>query len=1020
MESPSARDYDRDSVEILKTALDASSEGIAMITPGGRVAFLSSRFRTLWNMPLSMEIADTASLFSLMTKSLSDSCQDTASLEKLLSDELTMTLQLFDKRFLEIKSNPVLKDGLPGFIALAARDVSERESLKQSVEFDEKRFNDMLLLSAGWYWEVDRNGVITFCSPDIERSFGFKAEEAIGKRPMDFIASEDPELISERMELMIKTPARLKDFDRWYVHRDGKRVCLLTNAVPIFDGNGEFSGYRGIHTDITSRRLEEISQIERDERYRLIVDTAIEGIWMYDENMETLYVNRKIAEMLGYSVDELYGRKIEEFVHPDELSEHHEQIRMRMKGEVGNYERRFIKKDGTVIWVHISVSPVMDDNGRFKGAFTMTTDITQRKKAEEALRDSEEMFKAVATMANDAIILANSEDNVFFWNKAAEEMLEYTFEEIKGRKLHDVIGYGVDKKSRDSKFAHFSMTGHSEFNGKTVEIQCLKKDGTLLPAELSVSSVKLRDGWYVLGIMRDITGRKRIEEVLKSSEARYRAIFENTGTAMTILEADTIISLANAGFERLSGYPREEIEGKMSWTSFVVPEDLERMRAQHSLRREDPDKSLNDYEFRFKDRYGQIKDIYLTISMMPMSSQSVASLMDISGVRKAERELRSSEERFYKAFHSSPVAMTITTVEDGKFTDVNLEFLRIFGWSREEVIGADIRYINLWVNPEDRRRVIETVRADGFVHGREVLAITKAGAVITMLLSADKITIADKEYLLVSGLDITQRKIAEEELRMAKEAADSASRAKSEFLATMSHEIRTPMNGIIGLTELLLGSALQCEQKEYLRLVKLSARNLLELINNILDLSKVEAGKIELNPAPFSLRRLMGGTLTLFSNQARQKGLAFVYSIDEDVPDDLLADSLRLNQVVMNLLGNAMKFTEGGESLSLLRQGSRMKGSSFSTVLSLIQEAVYTKKGLPAYSSLLHRLMAHTGESMMEQGWASPSAETSSRSWAVKYGWKVLSTREAPSTSHVPVRCLNHRKRPVRKCRKLR
>lgn len=538
----------------------------------------------------------------------------------------------------------------------------------------------------------------------------------------------------------------------------------------------------------------------------------------------------------------------------------------------------------------------------------MALDIT----SEEALRDTEEMFKAVATMAKDAIILVDSADNVFFWNKAAEEMLGYTFEEIKGRKLHEIIGHNVDLKKLDSRFAHMAMTGHSEFNGKTLEMQCLKKDGTLLPAELSFSTVKLRDGWYALGIMRDITERKKAEEVLKSSEARYRAIFENTGTAMTILEDDTTISLANTGFEKLAGYSREEIEGKMKWTSFVSPEDLERMRAQHSLRRESPESALCEYEFRFIDRYGQVKDIYLNVDIIPMTRQSVASLMDVSVLRKAERELRESEERFHKAFHSSPVTMTITELEGGKCIDANLEFFRVIGYSREEVIGQDIRSIDLWVDPEERNTIVRTILKDGFIQGREVRIRTKARTILTVLWSADKITIGNKDYILASALDITQRKKSEEELLKAKEAADTASRAKSEFLATMSHEIRTPMNGILGLTELLLGSHLQEEQEEYLRLVKLSARNLLELINNILDLSKVEAGRIDLSPVPFSLRKLLGGTLTLFSNQARQKGLAFVYSIDENVPDDLLADSLRLNQVVMNLLGNALKFTETG------------------------------------------------------------------------------------------------------------
>jgi len=553
----------------------------------------------------------------------------------------------------------------------------------------------------------------------------------------------------------------------------------------------------------------------------------------------------------------------------------------------------------------------------------MALDIT----SEEALRDSEEMFKAVATMAKDAIILANSKDIVCFWNKAAEEMLGYTFEEIKCRKLHDIIGHNIDLKKRDSRFAHLATTGHSDFNGRTLEMSCLKKDGTLLPAELSFSTVKLRDGWYALGIMRDITERKRAEEVLKSSEARYRAIFENTGTAMTILEDDTTISLANTGFQKLAGYSREEIEGKMKWTSFVSPEDLERMRAQHSLRRESPESALSEYEFRFIDRYGQVKDIYLNVDIIPMTRQSVASLMDVSVLRRAERELRESEERFHKAFHSSPVTMTITEIERGKCIDANQEFFRVIGYSREEVIGKDIKSIDLWVDPEERNIIVRTILKDGFIHGREVRIRTKDGKILTVLWSADKITIGNKDYILASALDITQRKKSEEELLKAKEAADMSSRAKSEFLATMSHEIRTPMNGIIGLTELLLGSHLQDEQEEYLRLVKLSARNLLELINNILDLSKVEAGRIDLSPVPFSLRKLLGGTLTLFSNQARQKGLAFVYSIDEDVPDDLLADSLRLNQVVMNLLGNALKFTEAGGISVAFEAKNRDNGS---------------------------------------------------------------------------------------------
>jgi|GEM_PF-1100549 len=897
---------------MLEMVLDAFSEGIALIASDCSLAFVSKRFRELWGLQGTARIDDRAALSAALRDMIDGSDQELSALEKLMHNDGSVTIRTRDRRFLELCSGPVPADAPSRYRSLTVNDVSERELLRQKLEVSDSRLNDALRLSSDWMWEIDRNGTVTYSSIDAEKTMGCSLREIVGRPPMDFISPDNPEAVQAGIKALLTNPGAIVDFVEWYTKRDGSRICLRTNAVPLYDEKGVFVGYRGVHEDITAGKLDEISRREMDERYRLIVDTANEGIWMVDENDRTVHVNSKMADMLGCSLEELYNRTTDDFVHPDELSEHREQSRLRSRGEAGSYERRFLKKDGSVMWMSVSVSPVSDGKGAFRGAFAMMTDISLRKRAEEDLRDSEEMFRAVAITAKDAIILANSRDEVYIWNKAAEEMFGYDSLEMRGSKLHNIIGSGINLADKDRNFAHFAETGESDVFGMTLELQCRKKDGAMFPIELSLSRVRLRDEWYALGIMRDITGRKRAEEMLKGSEARYRAIFENTGTAMTALEPDTTISLANAGFERLSGYSKAEIEGKMSWTSFVNPEDLEWMKSQHNLRRKEPDSAVNEYEFRFINRFGETRDIYLTITMIPGTAQSVASLMDITSVRKAERELKASEERFNKAFHSSPVGVTLTTIQDGVCVDVNNEFLRIMGWSREEVIGKETGKLELWYNPDERKRMLEKIRTDGFIHGMEARFRTKSGAILTMLWAAEIITIGEREYLLSSALDITERKRAEEELRAAKEAADAASRAKSEFLATMSHEIRTPMNGIIGLTELLMSSGLSEEQQDYLRLVKLSARNLLELINNILDLSKVEAGKVELNIAPFSLRRLMGGTLTLFSSQVRQKGLAFVYSIDEDVPDELLADGLRLNQVVMNLLGNAMKFTEEG------------------------------------------------------------------------------------------------------------
>ncbi len=559
--------------------------------------------------------------------------------------------------------------------------------------------------------------------------------------------------------------------------------------------------------------------------------------------------------------------------------------------------------------------------------------------------------------------------------------------------------------------------------------------------------------------------RRAAEEALRESENRYREIFENTGTAMIIIEEDTTISLANEMFEKLTGYTKNEVDGRKKWTEFIVEEDLEMMLSQHKMRREIPDKALETYEFRLRDKSGQIKNILLTVDMISGTKKSIASLVDISERKKAEERL-TSLLRFHNEMLDTAAIWIDMFDAHGNATFWNLAAERISGYTREEVLGN--ARIWKWLYPDrsyrsemidavkamlvknkclenyetvirckdgqeriirwhtnnyvdtngkilggigigdditDRKRASDALRdserrltdiinflpdatlvtdKDGNViswnHAMEAMTgieakemlgkgnyeyalplygqrrpilidlvlkkqeevekdysnIERSGAILIgealtpslkgrpTYLHGTAAALYDSKGNIVGAIesicDITERKRAEEtlqqanrDLEIAVDKARKATDAKSEFLANMSHEIRTPLNGIIGMIGLLMDTKLSAEQREYAQIAHISSETLLALINDILDLSKIEARKLELEMKDFDLGSLLKDTKDLLTIDAHEKGLDLVCMLDPRVPLRLRGDAGRLRQVLVNLGGNAVKFTAAGK-----------------------------------------------------------------------------------------------------------
>lgn len=457
---------------------------------------------------------------------------------------------------------------------------------------------------------------------------------------------------------------------------------------------------------------------------------------------------------------------------------------------------------------------------------------------------------------------------------------------------------------------------------------------------------------------------KKVENNLTESEIKYRAVFDNTGTAMIIMEEDATISLANAEAEKISGYSREEIEGKMKWTEFVMEEDIEKMRYYQSLRRNDPEAAPRNYEFRLINKYGNIKQISLTVAMIPGTKKSIASIIDITDRQQAEKKLQENERK-YRELVQNANSIILRWNREGEVTFLNEFGQKFFGYSESEILGKHVVGIivpetestgrdlsplmdKITAHPEDfEKNINENMRRNGdrvWISWTNKVVKDNEGQVLEILsigsdITERKQTEAELEkYRLhleelvnertadleakTNELERSQKALrslladineAKKELEAANERLKELDRLKSMFIASMSHELRTPLNSIIGFTGMTLqglSGELNDEQKDNLARVYQSAKHLLALITDVIDISKIEAGRLDLFPEKVSLKNIIDEALATVEPQLKEKRLTLAVDVPADVM--LNTDRKRLLQCLINLLSNGVKFTEKG------------------------------------------------------------------------------------------------------------
>jgi PAS domain S-box-containing protein len=366
-----------------------------------------------------------------------------------------------------------------------------------------------------------------------------------------------------------------------------------------------------------------------------------------DAEGRTRMMNETMLRKLGYTPEEVLGADyLHTFVPEKERDALAGVFRTLASSNQPTVSvNRILTKDGREITVEWHGRRVLKEDGSLDFYFGVGVDITERVMAEEALREREEMFRAIATAARDAIVILDDRGKVTYWNPAANEIFGYTAEEMLGKDLHQILAPEKHHGFYQEGYLQFRATGSGPMIGRTVELEGRRKDGSIFPFELSLSAFKRKGKWHALGVAREITERKRQEEALRESEQKYRIIFEATGTAMFLVERDATISDVNRVAEEMLGYAREEMVGKMRYMELAMPEEVNKVKDYSLKLLRGEIKGPVQYEIKARHKSGRAIPAIITVSMLPSIGRSIISLIDISKEKEREKELKERAEQ---------------------------------------------------------------------------------------------------------------------------------------------------------------------------------------------------------------------------------------------------------------------------------------------------------------------------------------------------------------------------------------
>ena len=814
-------------------------------------------------------------------------------------------------RYMSCRAVPILNaDGSIREWVGANTDITDRFQAQEALRQQQAALRDRNVLLTSILESTpdiivvkDRQGRYVAVNSNLANFYGKPIEDILGKDDSELLPAVTavPRMAKDREIIETGTT---ETYEEDVSNGESGSTYFLTTKAAWRDAEGNILGIIATARNINDRKQVEADLRERNALLNSILESTPDFIVVKDREGRYVAINSNAANFLGKPSEEIIGKDDLELL-PNAAREIMAKDRQIMATGITETYEEDISPDENPTTFLTTKAPWRDNQGNILGVIATTRDISDRKQAEQKLRQTLEMLD----LASDAIIIRDMDDRILYWNQGAENLYGWTKAEVVGQYIHTFLET-VFPTPLETVLAEFLQHGswEGELHHTTRDRQhiivasrwTLQRDGEGKPcAQLEINN--------------DISDRKQAEDAIKQSEERYRSLI--AATSQIVWTADNEGRCPDIPSMRAyTGQTEAEVVG-YGWLDAIHPDDRE--GTNQAWMEAAQTNSLFEIEYRIRGADGNYR--YFQARAVPILNEDgnlrewVGICTDIHDRKQAEDAIKQSEERY----RSLTLAISqIVWITDAEGRSQDTPSLRAYtGQTEAEVVGFG------WldtIHPDDRERTnqawMEAVQtkslyeieyrlrgADGnyrYFQARAVPILNEDGSI--------------REWVGTS-IDIHDRKQTEIVQAKAREAAEAASRAKSEFLANMSHELRTPLNGIMGYAQILQRSKfLNEEERSRINVIYQCGSHLLTLINDILDLSKIEAQKVELMPTDFHFPAFLQGVAEMCRIRAEIKGIHFHFSSNPELPIGIRADEKRLRQVLINLLSNAIKFTDEG------------------------------------------------------------------------------------------------------------